>query len=163
MDDLGQRLDNIHVRVRAPGADIEATLRRRGDIDLEFSDSVYEFISERALEDALANLARLLWVGWQRQYRTEIDETGLDIDANDQHDLNFFTERKELEIEGRSEDQRIAITATGMENIVVRITPGTIRAVPEREFVASAKQAATRLIRDFQDKTGELKKRYYTQ
>jgi hypothetical protein len=154
-------LDGIRVRVRAPGADVEAELRQRTGITLSFGESVYDFINESALERVLASLARLLWAGWQRQYRAAIEETDLNIDADDLRDSNFFADRAKVEAFGASSDKRITITAVGMENFSVQIAPGTVREVPEDRFAANAADAATKVIQDFQAKVDELKKRYY--
>ena len=161
MTDLAERLDGIRVRARAPGADIEAELRRRTGITLSFGESVYEFIGEPALERVLAALARLLWAGWQRQYRAAIEETDLHIDADDLRDSNFFADRAKVEAVGTSSDERITITAIGMENFSVRIAPGTAREISEDRFAADAAEAATKVIQDFQAQVDELKKRYY--
>ena len=161
MADLAERLDGIRVRVRAPGADIEAELRQRTTITLWFGESVYEFVSEPALEQALAGLARLLWAGWQRHYRAAIDETDLNIEIDDLRDSNFFSERAQVAAVGASVDERIRVSAVGMENFSVRIEPGTVRDITEDEFTAGAAEAATRVIEDFQAKVDELKKRYY--
>ncbi|WP_244223578.1 hypothetical protein [Amycolatopsis circi] len=159
--DLAERLDGIRVRVQAPGTEIEAELRRRTDIAVSFGESVYEFIDESALENALASIARLLWAGWQRQYRAAIDETELNIDADDLRDSNFFADRAQVEAVGRSSDERITISAIGMENFSVHVKPGTVREVPEEQFAAGASEAAAKLIQDFQSQVDELKKRYY--
>lgn len=55
----------------------------------------------------------------------------------------------------------IRITAVGMENFSVRISPGTVREISEDQFSVDAAEAATGLIRDFQRQVEELKKRYY--
>ena len=161
MADLAEKLDGIRVHVRAPGTEIEAELRQRTGITLSFGESVYDFIDESALERVLASTARLLWAGWQRQYRAAIDETDLNIDVDDLRDSNFFSDRSKLEAIGESNDNRIMITAIGMENFSVHIKPGTLREVSEDQFAASASEAATKLIRDFQLKVDDLKKRYY--
>ncbi|WP_405164382.1 hypothetical protein OG203_04490 [Nocardia sp. NBC_01499] len=128
---------------------------------MSFGESAYAFVDDSRLERALTAIARLLWVGWQRQYRRAIEYTDLHIDADDQHDLNFFAERAEIEAIGESSDERITISAIGMENFSVRIEPGTVREISEAEFRASAAEAATKLIEDFLTKVAELKKRYY--
>ncbi|MYW91154.1 hypothetical protein G3I59_11185 [Amycolatopsis rubida] len=161
MVDLAETLDDIRVRVRAPGSDIEAELRRRTDITLSFGESVYEFIDEPALERVLAGIARLLWAGWQRQYRAAIDETDLNIDADDARDSNFFADRAQVEAIGGSADERITISAAGMADFSVRVKPGTVREIPEDQFSASVSEAAAKLIQDFQLKVDDLKKRYY--
>lgn len=161
MADLAERLNGIRVHARAPGTEIEAELRRRTDISLSFGESVYEFIDESALERALAGIARLLWAGWQRQYRAAIDETNLNIEVDDLRDSNFFADRAKVEAIGESSDERITISAVGMENFSVHVKPGTVREISEDQFSASAAEAATKVIQDFQGKVDALKKRYY--
>ena len=161
MADLAERLDGIRVQVRAPGTEIEAELRRRTGITLSFGESVYDFIDESALERALVGIARLLWTGWQRQYRAAIDETNLNIEVDDLRDSNFFADRAKVEAIGKSNDARITITAIGMESFTVHIKPGTVREISEDQFAANASESATKLIQDFQAKVDELKKRYY--
>jgi hypothetical protein len=53
------------------------------------------------------------------------------------------------------------ITAVGMENFSVHISPGTVREITEDQFSVDASEAATKLIQYFQVKVDELKKRYY--
>lgn len=161
MADLAERLDGIRVRVRASGAEIEAELRRRNEITLSFGESVYDFIDESALERALAGLARLLWAGWQRQYRAAIDETDLNIDIDDVRDSNFFADRARVEAVGESSDGRIIISTVGMDIFSVHVGSGTVREISEDQLSASVSEAAARLINGFQAKVDELKKRYY--
>ncbi|MBA8826322.1 hypothetical protein FHX42_003698 [Saccharopolyspora lacisalsi] len=161
MGELAERLDGIRVRVNAPGADIKAELNNRTDFTLSFGESVYEFIDERALERALASLARLLYAGWQRQYREAISDTGLDIDPNDQHDFNFQEECRAVESYGESGDGRVALSVVGMDEFTAQIKRGTQRELRESEFAARATEAAALLVEDYQVKTSELKVRYY--
>lgn len=161
MGRLAERLDNIRVRVREPGAEIEAELSSRNNITLSFGESVYEFVSERYLEGALPRLARLLFVGWLREYRAAIAETELNIEPNDQHDLNFRNERGEIESSGESSDGRVRLSAVGMNEFIARIKRGTVRELREREFVARFREAAAALLEDYRAQVRELKKRYY--
>lgn len=158
---LAERLDKIRVRVRAPGTEIEAELSSRNNITLSFGESVYAFISERYLEHALASVARLLFVGWLREYRAVIDDTELNIDPKDQHDLNFRDERREIESSGESSDGRVRLSVIGMNDFTARIQRGTVRELREREFVARVREASTALIGDYRAQVRELKKRYY--
>lgn len=160
MTSLADRLAAIHVTANVSGGDITAELRRQG-VRVSFEEGVYDFAGESALAGSLERLAKLLWAGWQRQYRAAIDETDLIIDADDQHDLNFFADRSAVTAQGVSADGRITISTIGMESFSVQIQPGTVRAVPESSFRAGAEQAAVALIRDYRDKVNELKKRYY--
>ena len=161
MGRLAERLNNIRVRVRMPGTEIEAELSARNNITISFGESVYQFVSERFLEGALASLARLLFTGWLREYRAAIADTELNIDPNDQHDLNFRDARKEIESTGESSDGRVWLSAVGMNDFTARITRGTVRELREREFVARVREAAAALIEDYRAQVRELKKRHY--
>lgn len=161
MGELADRLDRIRVRVRAPGTDIEAELRNRNEFALSFGEGVYEFIDERALERALASLARLLYAGWQRQYREAISDTRLNIDPEDQHDFNFQEESRAVESHGESGDGRVALSAVGMDEFTARIKPGTLRELREGEFTALVTEAAARLLENYQATMNELKVRFY--
>jgi hypothetical protein len=160
MGRLAERLDNIRVQVRAPGAEIQAELSSRNIITLSFGESVYAFISERYLEHALASLARLLFAGWVREHRAAIADTGLNIDPKDQHDLRFRDERQEIRSSGESSDGRVRLSAVGMDDFTVRIKRGTVRELREREFVARVGEAASALLADYRAQVRELKKRY---
>jgi hypothetical protein len=161
MGELARKLDDIRVRTRAPGIDLEAELRNRNEITIEFGESVYEFVDERALERALGGLARLLWAGWQRQYREAISDTNLNIDEKDQHDINFREEVKTLEASGESADGAVYLDTVGMVDFSAEIERGILRELDEEEFAARVSEAAPLLIGDFQAKVTELKLRYY--
>ncbi|MHA6802149.1 hypothetical protein [Salinifilum ghardaiensis] len=161
MGELAERLDNIRVRANAPGMDVQAELHNRAEFTLSFGESVYEFADERALERALASMARLLYAGWQRQYREAVEAAGLDIDPQDQHDFNFQEECRAVESHGESSDGRFALSAVGMDEFSARIQRGTVRELGEGEFAARVTEAANLLVADYQAKTTELKMRYY--
>ncbi|ASU80609.1 hypothetical protein CDG81_22670 [Actinopolyspora erythraea] len=161
MGELAERLDNIRVRASAPGMDVHAELRDRTEFSLSFGESVYEFADERALERALASVARLLYAGWQRQYQDAISWTNLDTEPRDQHDFDFQAACRAVESYGESSDGRFALSAVGMDEFTARIKRGSLRELREEEFAARVVEAATVLVRDYQAKTTELKWRYY--
>jgi hypothetical protein len=163
MGSLGERLDNIHLRVRVPGTEIEAELRNRKDVTISFGENGYEFLNERGLEQYLATLARLLYVGWVREYRGAISETSIVIsEPETQQDEDFLEARSEMEATGASGDGRVTISAVGMQDPQVRITAGTLRELSEDQFVARTKEAVTALAEDYQAKIRELKVRFFT-
>lgn len=141
---LGDRLDAIRVRVRAPGAAIEAELRHPRQISISLDEGAYPFMREPQLESALAGLARLLYTGWVRQYRTALEGSAISPVENPE----FVAGRATIESVGRSADGRITIIAVGMENIQVRLAPGTLRELSERQFTAALHQAAAGFIAD---------------
>lgn len=163
MTSLGERLDSIHLRVRVPGTDISAELRNRTDVSVSFGPDVYPWLNERYLERYLATGARLLYTAWVREYRAALNDSFLDASyASEQHDRDFLAARDAIEVQGTSSDQRIAVSAVGMQDIRVRIADGTIRALNEQEFVASAKEAVDALLQDYLAKVRELKIRFFT-
>ena len=161
MGQLAERLDSIHVRVRAPGTEIEAELRNGTDITISFGEGVYEFLNESGLERHLASLARLLYAAWLRQYRAAIDDSALDIAPHDDRDHEFLRERSQLESAGASGDGRITFSAVGMRDISVRIVPGTVWQLTEDQFAARTKEAVALLVQDYRAKVRQLKIRYY--
>jgi hypothetical protein len=48
-----------------------------------------------------------------------------------------------------------------MHDITVRITPGTLRSLPEAQFVADTREAVAALLADRRAKVRELKLRYF--
>jgi hypothetical protein len=163
MTSLGNRLDAIHLRIRVPGTDIAAELRDRTDVTISFGDGGYEWLAERDLEHHLASLARLLHTAWVRAYRDALPDAFLSAmdDPPDQHERDFLAARAQLREHGASSDGRITITAVDMHDITVRITPGTLRALSEREFVADTREAVAALMADRRAKVRELKLRYF--
>lgn len=150
---LGDRLDAIRVRVRAPGAAIEAELRHPRQISIHLDEGAYPFMREPQLEQALAGLARLLYAGWVRQYRTALAGSAISPIENPE----FVAGRAKIEPTGRSADGRITITAVGMQDFQVRVTPGTLRELSERQFTAALQQAATGFVTDQAAKISTLR------
>jgi hypothetical protein len=160
---LGDRLDTIHLTVRVPGTDIEAELRNRSDVTISLGDGGYQWIAERDLEHHMASLARLLYTAWVRAYHAALPDAFLSaMNASpDQRDRDFLAARAQLREHGTSRDGRIAISATDMHDITVRITPGTLRSLPEAQFVADTREAVAALLADRRAKVRELKLRYF--
>jgi hypothetical protein len=156
---LGERLDGIHIRVRVPGTEIEAELRDRTNVTIHFGRSVYEWLNEPHLEHYLATLARLLYTEWVRQYRAALSGSAVEVDVARHQE--FFAAREQLTASGRSADGRVTISATGMQDFHVRIAPGTVRELGEREFVASTTGAVAAFLADQRAKIGELKERCF--
>jgi hypothetical protein len=163
MSSLAERLDNIRLRVRVPGTEIEAELRNRKDVTISFGESVYAFLNERSLEQYLATLARLFYVGWVREYRAAISGTSIVVgEPESQQDRDFLEARSQMESAGASSDGRITISAIGMQDPEVHIVPGTLRELSEEQFVARTKEAVIALAEDYQAKIRELKVRFFT-
>ena len=161
MGELADRLDGIRVRVRLPGTEIEAELRHRTDVTISFGEGVYAFLAEAQLPNLLANLARLLYAGWLRQYRAAMDDSRIDIAPRDQRDRDFLDARSEIESAGRSGDGRIGFAAVGMRDVAATIAPGTLRELTERQFIGRTKEAVTMLIQDHLAQVRQLKLRFY--
>lgn len=163
MTSLGDRIDAIHLRVRIPGADIEAELRDRTDVTISFGDGCYQWQSERDLERYLASLARLLYTAWVRAYRGALPEAFLAArdDLPDRQEEDFLAARAELREHGASRDGRITISAVDMHDITVAITRGTLRELSESEFAADTREAVRALLADRRAKVRELKMRYF--
>lgn len=158
---LADQFDRIRVRVRAPGAEIEAELRNYTEISLSFDESVYEFISESALDQELARMARLLHAGWVRQYRAVLDGTAISIDPKDRHDRNFIEERSGIEVSGSSHDERVALSTKGMNEFSAKVERGTVRDLKEKQFTTDVAEAVSDLFEKFRRQASEIHERYY--
>lgn len=122
---------------------------------------MYDFISESALEQELAKLARLLHAGWVRQYRAALDGTGISIEPQDRHDRNFIEERSSIRASGSSGDQRITLSTLGMEDFSAELKRGAVRELTEKQFVSCVAEAASGLFEDFQYQANQLHERCY--
>ena len=163
MDSLADRLDSIRLRVQAPGSEIYADLHNRKDVSISFGESVYEWMTERTLEHLLASMGRLLYVEWIRRYRAELDEAFLNAAGPEtQNDRDFIAARAAMESSGRSQDGRVTLSVTGMQNLEVHIIRGTILELNENEFSARLHEAVQDLADNYQAGIRDLKLRYFT-
>lgn len=151
---LGRRLDAIHVRVRAPGADIEVELRHRRNVSITFGEGTYEFLRPQHLERALTGAARLLYAGWLRQYRTALAGSAI----GGEQDPRFVAARDRIESSGRSNGGHVTISAVGMEDIQVRVAPRVLDELTERQFADAVRQAAAAFLTDQAAKIDELRR-----
>ncbi|GIG91435.1 hypothetical protein [Plantactinospora endophytica] len=163
---LAERLDDMRVRVSAPGGRIVAELRGRADVRLSFTPESYRYCDERELERQLEGLGKLLWAGRTREYYAAASEAfGATITgeppAVSLRDQDFCSARDELVAQGRSSDGRIHLAVRGMRIWTVRVADGTVRSLTEEEFAARVSEAAGELIRDQFAKIRVLKHRVY--
>ncbi|HEY4024301.1 MAG TPA: hypothetical protein VGM75_36835 [Pseudonocardiaceae bacterium] len=161
MDTLAERLDRIHLRVRAPGVEIYGELSDRERIAISFGEDTYQWLAESRVEQALAAIARLLSAGWGQQYHQAIRDSGLEVLSPELRDASYEQARAELTATGTSADGLVSFSAVNLRDFRVRVPPGTIRAVPEATFVASANEAAGALVADHMAKIRELKRRNF--
>jgi hypothetical protein len=163
MSSLADRLDNLHVRVKAPGVEIYAELRNRDNVTISFEPGIYDWLDERHLEHHMSGLARLLYVAWVRAYRAALPE-GFQAslgEVDTQADRDYLAAREDLVTEGASPDRRIVLVARGMHEIRVHIAPGTIRALDEYQFAEHTRQAFAALLHERLTQIRELKQRFY--
>jgi hypothetical protein len=161
MDTLAERLDRIHLRVRVPGMEIYGELRDRQRIEISFGEDTYSWMAESRLEQALAVLARLLTAGWGQEYHQAMRNSGLEVSLSpDLRNDDYEQARAELTATGESADGLVSISAVNLRDFSVRIPRGTIREVPERQFVASASEAAATFLADHLAKIRELQQRH---
>ncbi len=166
MADLKDRIQAIHVRVSSPDGEISAELRNRSQMTLSFAPGWYDRCTEGDLERKLGALASLLWVARMREYwEVRSKDAGERITGEPKpispRAVRYCAEREALVARGRSADGRVSVSVEGMRNWTVKVTPGTVRAIDEYEFAASAGQAAAELIRDQYQKIAALKLTIY--
>lgn len=157
-----ERVDRIHVVVTVPGTEFQAELRHRDQISVSFGRGRYPYLAERDLEHYLAALGRLLLAVWRREYLATLDDVLRDgWGSRTEQDRGYLAAREQIESRGTSADGRVTITARGLRDARVSITPGTLRALGEREFSDDVRQAAAAIIQDHLRQIAELKRRYY--
>ncbi len=166
MADVGAQLADLRVRVTSPNGACSAELVGRSQIRLAFSGSFYYRTDERELEAQAEALCRLLWAARAREVDAIVTRAGgrtvTAEQARSPLDEEYYRRLDRLVASGRSPDGRIEVTASaGMRQWSVRIEDGTLQAVSEEEFIASAAHAADALIRDQLDQVMQLKAEVY--
>lgn len=161
MRTLAERLDRIQLRVRAPGVEIYGELSDRNRIAISFGQDTYRWLAESRVEQALAMIARLLSAGWGQRYHQAIRDSGLEVLSPELRDAGYERARAELTAVGTSADGLVSFSAVNLWDFRVRIPQGTISAVPEATFVASANEAACAFVADHMAKIRELKRRHF--
>lgn len=163
MGRLGDRLDGIRLRARVPGTEISGELCNRKEISISFGSDSYPWLREPQLEGYLASLARLLCAGWQRESELALRDSFLDVDPpQDARSQGYERAREQLEASGSSADGRVTVSAVGLRNFTVHITPGTLRELAEHEFVARVREAATAFLADHMARIHDLKTEFFT-
>ena len=118
-------------------------------------------MSEFRLEQALAVLARLLTAGWGQEYHWAMRNSGLEVPLSpDLRNDDYEQAGAELNATGEPADGLVSVSAVNLRDFSVRIPRGTIREVPERQFVASANEAAAAFLADRLAKIRELQQQH---
>jgi hypothetical protein len=149
------------LRVRAPGVEIYGELSDRERFAISFGEDTYQWLAQSRLEQALAVIARLLSAGWGQQYHQAMRDSGLEVLPPELRNQDYEQARSELTATGVSADGLVSISAVNLQGFRVRIPRGTIRAVPEEKFVASANEAAGAFLADHMAKIRELKRQHF--
>jgi hypothetical protein len=163
---LAQRLDNMHVRVTAPGGEISAELRGRNQVQITFAAGRYQWLTEQYVEQQLAALGRLLWAARMKAYHAAVsDALQMPVDRDEppvsQQDVDFYAARDNLVARGGCADSSVHIEVRGMRDWTVAIAPGSLRRFREDEFTVRVQEAATALIRDQFAQIRSLKDQIY--
>ncbi len=158
-----ERLDAIRFRVYVPDSQISAELAHRDQIRIDFgSGAHYRQLGDHDVEHYLTALARLVFAQWLRAYRQTLDEHIVAEPGVDNWlDREFYDTRDKIVAHGASDDGRIRLTADGLRNITVKLTPGTVRRLTEYECADRVRAAATALIQDYTGQVAALKERIY--
>lgn len=163
MGRLADRLASIHVRARVPGTEIHGEMRHPGHIAVTFGPDTYEWLHEQHLAHHLATLARQLHAGWTREYRAALADSLLNVDpADDVRDHAYERARDQLTTTATSPDGRITISAVGLRDFTVHITPGTLHTLNEHQFTQATNEAATTFFTNHMTQIQELKTKHLT-
>ncbi len=166
MTDLASRLDMLRVRAEVPGGLVAGEFRDRSEVVVSFGGNGYYRATERDLEEQIVSLCRLLVAAWSRAYwglmsevqgRTIVGEAPPTSDA----DSEFRGARDRMVVHGRSADGRISVTFDGQRGWSATIEPGTLVALSEEGFIASARDASRDLVQSHRATIGRLKAEIY--
>src|SRR5689334_2436526 len=136
---LRDALNRMRVSASVAGGAITAELFDGDHVELSFAPGHYDRVDEPALEENLMSLARLMYAEYIRQYFRAVSAAfeqtvTKDPPAIGRQDREYAERRRELVAEGESADHRITVTVRGMRSWRVRIAPGTLRTLDERQF-----------------------------
>lgn len=167
MEDLASRLDGLEVRASSPNGRIHATVMDLGrSIGVSFDPDSYQYYGEPMLSHQLSQLAALAFVRFRR-YQQEIMSLAFGESITDDG-IDFGPERRryreqlaQLTVTACSPDERITVTSRALVHWTVSIAPGTVRAVPEQQFLSGLQVAAASIVRDYRVRSFVLRDEIY--
>lgn len=167
MGELADRLDSLDVRASSPDGRIHASVLGSGrSIEVSFDPDSYQWYAEPMLGYQLAQLATLTFVRFRRDQQESMALVYGQSIADD--GIEFGPERRryreklaQVVSTGHSPDGATRVTSRAMVSWTFDIAAGTVRAVPERQFLSGLQAAVDDVIRDYRVQSFILRDEVY--
>jgi hypothetical protein len=152
MGEFSDRLMRLSVQADSPDRLISGMVGGRMQVEVSLCDGAYRRYTDADLGHQLGQLAAVLWSRYRREYDEVTDAYREDGPApyEQPEDSDFRERRASLVARGRSRDGRIEASSRGLVRWDVSVTPGTVRALTEAEFLAEVGTAVADILRDWQ-------------
>lgn len=164
MKRLGGRLDVLAVRATSPDGNVNAVLRRPGQVELAIRECAYKRYDVDVLARQLRTTFVRLTSGWrqcQHEGMFAVPDGGLACSsARDESVHSFRIREAALHAEGASRDGRIRLAAVGLRRWRVAVAAGTVAAYSHEQFVAETQHAITEVWRCHRVGLYELQRRF---
>lgn len=158
---MPESFDTTTVTIASPDSNIEVELGGGDRLALGFRPGSYPRYDEATLEHQLAQLGRLAWPAYLREYRRGVERAGRLINDWDPKRRRYRHALREIMATGASSGGNVQVTSTGFEHWRFEIRPGTLAALTEDRFVTEVESAVASLIADYESKVVLLKDDYF--
>lgn len=154
-------LDSLVLTVRSPDSNIEAEVDIDYHIELRFRAGSFHHYNEAMLEHQLSQLARLAWVGYQREYLAAVEASGRVINDWNPKRRAYREALANIEVSAASRGGHIEVHSVGLERWSCRIEPGTLARLGQERFVAEAESAVANLVTQYVHRVVLLKDEHF--
>ncbi|GID11555.1 YbaB/EbfC family nucleoid-associated protein [Actinocatenispora rupis] len=168
MGELADRLDQLQVRISSPDGRITAVVSGRGrPLGVELPPAAYHRYAEATLAHQLAQLGRLGYAAYRREYR-QLTDAAIDRPVHDDMPdvagprLREYRARvATIASHGDGGDGRVRLGARGLAEWTVSIRTGVTRSAPVGEFLGWLHTALARLLADHHAQAGRIHRAVY--
>lgn len=168
MGELADRLDRLTVQVSSPDQQITVHLDGRGGLaDIQLSTSAYRRYATADLARQLRQLARLASVAYRRAFRELVDEVFTEPVYDDSPDEvgpelpKYRHLLPAIVSRGQAGDGAVQISARGLADWEVRLTPGLPQRLPADVFLEHLRAAVEQLLADHNAQATEARQQVY--
>jgi hypothetical protein len=159
--ELANTLNSIVIDAPSPDGGVSARVAGRS-ITVRFRPGAYARYSEERLAHQLAQLAPVAWAQYRRAYLAAVNdflETPVPDDprADDAPEREFRRRLETLPVQGTSPQGTVTVSSRGLVRWAVTIEPGTLRRLPEQQFLGELAAAVSGLLREHRYKVFVLR------
>jgi len=164
--EVAEQLARLAVTCTSPDGNISARIRAGQLEELALRPGAYGRYTEPDLAHQLARTATLLYIGHERETQRVIWDAGLDrptdpAQARDGAEHRFLRALQTLSAVGSGPHEMVAFEISGMARWQCQIAPGTLRWLPESDFLSEVSAAATGLLRHSQFEKALLQNEHF--